>query len=426
MRVWLMTVGEPLPTDPGEQRLHRAGVLASSLRNQGHDVTWWTSTFDHYHKEQRWSHDHTALLDEHYRLQVVHSPGYKKNISLQRIIDHKSHAQRVKEKLAAETPSPDVILCSLPTLELCRVAVDYGHIHQVPVVLDVRDLWPDIFLDAFPAWAQWAVRPALLPMFNTVKYACARATAITGITSAFVDWGVAYAQRTRTHLDREFPLGYFTQPQSKETIIAAKEFWRTIGVDTPVALRVCFFGNLSKTMAEEMFALIEAAKQLHTQGDNIQFIICGSGENLELYKKMAQGYDNIVFPGWMDAPRIRALMEISSVGLLPYRSRIDFMNAIPNKVAEYLSAGLPIVSSLKGVAEALLAENNCGVTYQNADVPSLVQALRTLASDTARLQTMAGNAATLFRQRFDAQRVYNDMGIYLQQIASVPKVERKI
>ena len=43
MRIWLITVGEPLPTD-GAERLLRAGILADMLSAKGHDVVFWTST----------------------------------------------------------------------------------------------------------------------------------------------------------------------------------------------------------------------------------------------------------------------------------------------------------------------------------------------------------------------------------------------
>lgn len=419
MHVWLITVGEPLPTDPGDQRLHRTGILANSLRAKGHDVTWWTSTFNHFNKSQRWANDHYTMIDDHYSLKVVHSPGYTKNISIRRIKDHNTHALRVKQQMLAETNQPDVILCSLPTLELCRVAVDYGSTFHIPVVLDIRDLWPDIFLDAIPSWAQWVARPVLLPMFRSAKYVCAHATAIAGITSAFVDWGVSYAGRTRSYLDKEFVLGYSTQQYSKEIMDEARQFWSKMGLDNPVKLRVCFFGSLSWTMAEEMLTVIEAAKCLYMQGDSIQFVICGSGEKLEAYKKAAQGYDNIIFPGWVDAPKIRALMEASSVGLLPYCSRTDFIKSIPNKVAEYLSAGLPVVSSLKGVTEELLAANDCGVTYLNGDASSLVQLLKGLVSDKTLVEKMAHNATTLFTHSFDAKRVYDDMVTHLYEISSL-------
>ena len=51
MKIWIITVGEPLPMDDGEVRAYRSGLLFSELVNAGHEVTWWTSSFDHSQKK---------------------------------------------------------------------------------------------------------------------------------------------------------------------------------------------------------------------------------------------------------------------------------------------------------------------------------------------------------------------------------------
>src|SRR5262249_61124298 len=50
MKIWLITVGEPLPIESGQPRLLRTGILADLLARRGHQVTWWTSAFDHFRK----------------------------------------------------------------------------------------------------------------------------------------------------------------------------------------------------------------------------------------------------------------------------------------------------------------------------------------------------------------------------------------
>ena len=60
MKVWLVKLGEPLPVD-GNRRLHRYGILAEMLSQKGHEVTWWTSTFDHWDKKQRFETDKALL-----------------------------------------------------------------------------------------------------------------------------------------------------------------------------------------------------------------------------------------------------------------------------------------------------------------------------------------------------------------------------
>jgi hypothetical protein len=53
MRVWLITVGEPLPLDGPGERMLRTGILAAFLAARGHEVVWWSSSFDHVRKRQR-------------------------------------------------------------------------------------------------------------------------------------------------------------------------------------------------------------------------------------------------------------------------------------------------------------------------------------------------------------------------------------
>ena len=40
---------------------------------------------------------------------------------------------------------PDIIVVSLPTIEFSYEACRYGEKNNVPVIVDVRDLWPDSF-----------------------------------------------------------------------------------------------------------------------------------------------------------------------------------------------------------------------------------------------------------------------------------------
>src|SRR5687768_16760322 len=139
----MVTIGEPLPTDGESVRLLRCGILSDLLVRQGHEVLWWTSTFDHTQKRHRYSDDTGVTLHDGYRLQLLHGRGYPHNISWERLADHRTLARKFS-KLAADEPRPDVVLCSFPTIELSREAIRYGERTGVPVILDVRDPWPDV------------------------------------------------------------------------------------------------------------------------------------------------------------------------------------------------------------------------------------------------------------------------------------------
>src|SRR5262249_41360937 len=132
MRIWLVTIGEPLPTDGNGDRLLRAGMLREILAHRVHEVTWWTSSFDHSRKRQRVDHDEAIEISQNYSIRLIHSQSYPKNVCLRRWISHRATAKRFA-KLAAAEARPDVILASLPIAELCRTAIKYARPRQVPV-----------------------------------------------------------------------------------------------------------------------------------------------------------------------------------------------------------------------------------------------------------------------------------------------------
>ncbi len=117
MKVWIVTVGEPLPTDEGSPRLLRSGALARYLARQGHDVTWFNSRFDHTHKRLRQELPQ-SFSHEGIQIELLDAIGYERNVSFARVRDQRASAA----DFALRAPSlvaPDVVLCSLPRRERC-------------------------------------------------------------------------------------------------------------------------------------------------------------------------------------------------------------------------------------------------------------------------------------------------------------------
>ena len=155
MNVWLVTIGEPVPIREGSRdRLHRTGYFARFLADRGHEVAWWTSTFDHFRKRHWFDEDTTVELGTGLKARLLHGCGYRSNISLARFHDHRQIAKKFAHHARAAAAAPDIIVSALPTIELCLESVAYGRRRGVPVVLDMRDMWPDIFVDTVPGPAR--------------------------------------------------------------------------------------------------------------------------------------------------------------------------------------------------------------------------------------------------------------------------------
>jgi len=413
MRIWLVKLDEPLRIDEGDPRPCRMGLIADALHRRGHEVLWWTSTEYHQLKRQRFTRDTRITVDDDYVLWLMHARPYRKNISIGRMLHHRTLARKFLD-IGQREQRPDLILCALPSLDMCQAAVKYGRSRGVPVVLDIRDLWPDIFPALLPRWARPLSKIACLPFLRMVRMACAGATGICGITPGFVAWGLGYAQRRASEWDASFFRGYPSRMPDAEAVAKAADFWERLDVTTKCdGFRVCVIGALGERNEREVLAAIATARRLPA----VQFVFCGTGTNEAKYRESAADAKNAIFAGWCGQAELWTLMRYASVGLVPFQDTIDFRLSISNRAIEYLSAGLPIVSSAKGVLEDLLASSGCGVTYANGSAEDLCRTLSGLMNSPDKLRGMSVRAAKVFQDLFRAEVVYEAMADHLESVA---------
>ena len=415
LKVWIVTVGEPLPVDGEHVRLYRSGILCDRMVDEGHEVTWWTSSFDHTNRAQRDVDAAEIRLRPNQTIVLVPEPGYSRSVSLRRIASHALCARHFR-RMAEAAPRPDVILVSFPTIELTRAAVAIGKKLGVPVVVDIRDLWPDIFARVLPRPLRSVAKLLLLPYDRMARKALREADAIVSITEGIRDCGLAKAGRDAGPLDRDFPFGYVRRDLQPAELEAAEAFWRQRGI-TGDNWNVCFFGAIGEQTRFE--AVIAAARLMKDTLPAVRFVLCGTGEKLPAYERMAQGLPNVDFPGWVDRNQITALMNMSKMGLTAYPSSEDFLLSIPNKPIEYMSAGLPVLSNIDGTLVGLIKKHGVGALYRSSEPSSIVDVIASLIDDPGTLQAMRTASAALFSREFDAATVYASYSRYLQKVARV-------
>lgn len=414
MRIWLMTVGEPLPTDPTRDRLLRTGLLADILVARGHQVVWWSSSVDHVRKRQRAQAGARLAVAPGYDIILLRGVLYRRNLSLWRLVNHIGIARQFAARAVAEPP-PDAIVCSLPTLELAAAAVRYARARRVPLALDIRDLWPDIIRAALPAWCRPLAPVVLRPLYRQAALACRGATAITGITPPFVAWGLRYAGRPATPRDRDFPLAYSRIVPPAEAVAEAEQFWTRQGIGPErQAHTLCFFGFLRPQFD---FDTVLAALARLPAAHPARLVVCGRGDDEAMLRRLAAA-PRVTLAGWVDQAKMWTLMRRAALGLAPYRNTPDFMDSMPTKIVEYLSAGLPVLSSLRGYSADVLERHACGWFYENGRPDSLETLLRRLVEQPQALPDMAARAARLFQERYQAETVYADMATHVETLAA--------
>ncbi|MDD5491934.1 MAG: glycosyltransferase family 4 protein [bacterium] len=410
MRIWLLQISEPLPLSPTVKKM-RTALLAEKLVGRGHQVTWWTGAFDHTSKKwlSVFSAGEQIKLQENYTLVGLKGTGYSRNISLRRYIDHRIVARQFRKK-ARMLDRPDMVITSMPTHDLAYEAVDFGRRNKVPVIVDIRDPWPDAFLFDLPAGLKLLARIVLLVDFRIIRKALEQATSIVAVTRALLTWSRQYTKTGDTTADRVFYLGY------KRIVLENKNELDHRFASLQKTLRekyiVLYLGAINRNY-HNPFIILEAAKALRDLGD-IHFIIAGDGHDYNDLSVAADGLVNVTLTGWLNSEEIEYILCQSKIGLCP---TVKTVNQTSNKIYMYLSAGLPLVSSFHGEAKEWVEKYRVGYYYPPNDVQGLVERIRRLYQDKEMYKQMSANAIKLYEDKFNADKIYTAYAEYIEEMA---------
>jgi glycosyltransferase involved in cell wall biosynthesis len=411
-RVWIITVGEPLPLGAKRSRLWRTGLLSQILADRGHEVVWWTSRVDHFTKTYFAVNGETATVGANLTIRFLNGHLYKKNISVRRQINHWQIATEFR-RLSGVAPRPDLILCSYPTIELSKEAVRLGQRHGIPVIVDVRDLWPDELETHIPGFLRPLGRLALRPMYTDAAAALRGATGLTATSEGYLHWALAIAGRARTPFDGVFTHGYPAPPNVAAAGGTEERNWLE-GLGLGGEEHIFWFAG-TFVGSIDLETVIEAARRLVARRD-ILFVISGSGQKDEALRNQARGLPNVVFTGWLSDSQLRAMAKRASVGLAPYTSNSRV--SLTNKLFEYMAFGLPVLNSHPGEARTLIEAAKCGRYYVSGSPESLIEEVLELAEGSEERTRMASCALRAFEGQYSANVVYARFADHLERMIS--------
>ena len=415
MKVWVFQTGEPLHVDGESARPMRAMNLSNALLDAGHDVVLWSSDFYHQEKRHRFGENKVIQQSERLEIRLISSIGYSKNIGFGRLADHTQLAINLKRWLRNETEYPDVAFIGYPPIETAAVLSRWLNQKKIPSLLDIKDQWPSLFVEGFPGKIKILAKIAFYPYYYLARHTMKNVSGFSTMSQGFMDWACDFSGRDINNFDGVFPLTSPLAILTESDLAKANEWWSNIGISKDGKSKVCYVGSISPALD---FSHIRIAAEISKKmNDGIQYIICGDGgANMEV-KRMMSGLDNVYFPGWIDKLKTITLFDMCTAALAPYKNLPSFISSIPNKIFDYLSFGLPIISSLRGEVQCLLNEHQVGIIYGGTNNLSLHENILYLIENEAERKKMSERAKALYRDKYTYERVYGGLIKHLEMLS---------
>lgn len=407
MRVWVVCDHEPLPTDPGDRRLMRAGMLTEALSKAGHDTTWFISSFDHYLKRQRPPAETGIVVRPRLQVRILSTPGYRRNVDLARIVHNMAFAGAF-ERSATTGEKPDVIVASVPATESAAAAVRFAKRHGIPSVLDIYDMWPDTFRWLVP-WPVGVIgTPVIGFLDRQVRFACAAATSLVATSENYLRWGQAKGGRDgKAAPDVVVPLGHVRRSPFEEP--ERRIFLRRMGIGEGQRI-VSFIGTWG--LSHDLSLVARAMDVLRDRPD-IRFVLAGDTAGQSVARASLARLPHVTLPGWLNAREVATLLSVSEIGLLPYRRGAP--QELPNKLFEYMAHGAYQIATLGGETERLYRSTGTGRCVRPTG-EAVAGAIRDYLAGQAGRDQRAHRIAT-FEENFAGSAVYGRMVRHIETVA---------
>lgn len=395
----------------------RAVRLIKELNSRGHSVTWWVSDFIHSSKEKISDDDKLKAGDaiSPAVINYVQVSKYKSNVSLLRAIFEYRFGKGFYNSSLFMDP-PDVIVMFEPSLFFGNYIIKYANNNSVPVVLDVIDLWPEMFECILPKFLL-PFRDQLFSLFfRSRKMAVQNSAAIVAVSQDYLDVYMKYTMNVVSKNITKSSVIYWGYPLNDIDLKKNESSYIENEIDVFVSdkdLVVIYAGSLGE--AYDMNIILRSIQYVYDNNLPIKFIIAGDGSAKQSFISSQLKYPDVVkFFGQIAFSDLPSIYMHGDIGLVPYLecSKVS----MPIKLYDYIAAGMGIASSLGLEISRLVESRSIGFNYTASNVTSLMDGLEYLTNNPIKLQEFKQNALLLSKE-YDSKFQYDK---YSKIIESIP------
>lgn len=300
----------------------------------------------------------------------------------------------------------DLVIASSTPPTVAIPALLARRLRGTPFIFEIRDPWPELPA-ALSRNGGGVPGPVLRAMGLLADAACQRAAAVVALTE-----GMA-----RLALDRGAePDRLRVLPQGADLVRfhPGAAPWRPPEVQ-PDEIMAVYAG--AHGPANGLHQLLDAAARLRRTG--LRLVLVGDGaEKPALMERAVAEALPVTFLAPMPKAHLARLLAGAEMGLLCLAPVPEFAEwTAPNKLAEGLAAGLPMVANVQGRAARLLAEGGCGLSVPPGDADALAAAMLALATDMPRRRAMARAARIVAERHLDTRRIATRLVAVVEAVA---------
>ena len=296
---------------------------------------------------------------------------------------------------------PDAVIATSPQFFCGWAGVLVAKLRRVPLVLEIRDIWPESIVTVGAMKKGIAIR--VLEWLEKRMYRAADriVTVGEGYRQQLIERGVE-PERIAV-IPNGADLKAFVPGQKSERV--QERYYLPEN-----AFTIAFVGTIG--MASGLDCVIEAAEKC-SEGSvarPVRFMLVGDGaERARLEEDVRRKrLSNVIFTGLVNKDEVRDILRSADACLVHLRRAELFATVLPSKLFEAFAMQRPVILGLEGEARRLLDEADAGIAIAPEDSAALTSAIGLLADDPDLGRRLGENGRRFVRGKYNRDQLASE------------------
>jgi glycosyltransferase involved in cell wall biosynthesis len=375
----------------------RSYEMARRLVARGHDVYMITSRREGEHGGGNWEVENIEGIQVHW-LPVPYSNAMSYPQRIAAFVRFAVGAAR-----RAASIQGDLVFATSTPLTIALPGAYAAWRQGIPMVFEVRDLWPELPIAIGALKGRLAIAIARW----LERFAYSRSRAVVALSPGMKDGVVrtGYPEERVTVIPNSCDLDLFRVPASEGQAFRQRYDWLQ---DRPMVL---YCGTLGRINGVEYLAQVAAAARAFDP--DLRFVVVGEGGEQEKVTRIATELgvlgDNFHMISSVPKQEVPAVLSAATLAVSLFVPLPEMWSNSANKFFDALASGTPVGINYRGWQEALLQESGAGLVLDEHDTEKAARQIVDALRDPAWLENAASAAARLAEEKFARDGLANDL-----------------
>lgn len=376
----------------------RLKEMAETWINEGHKVTLVTNFPNHpkgvIFEEYK---DKKFLIEYKDKIKFIRCNTYAIPNSgmIKKTMSHLIFTFNTIRQAKKHLKGTDIIIVSSPPLFTGIAAWYLSKRLQCKYIIEVRDLWPAIFVELGILKNKIAIK--CLELFELFLYK--KSVYTVSLTNSFAKNIIrrSIPPKKVFVIPNGVNLDFFkSKPKNKE-------LFKNLGLDKKFV--VLYIGTHG--ISQNLFSIVKSAEKLKENND-IAFLFVGEGADKNKLKEMVSNkkLNNVHFLPSQPKDKVLDFYNSADICLVPLKNIPLFETFIPSKMFEIMGTGSALLASVSGEAKNILEESNGGAAICSPDnSDGIAKKILYLQNNPALLKSMKEKAHKFVSENFDRKQL---------------------